>query len=164
MRQAARGNVITRPALPAESGVVAEIMRAAFAEHRGRIRPDSSALEETAESVAEFLRAHRIFVAEIEGRLVGSVQAKVEDDGVYLGRLSVLPDHRRIGVADRLLAAVESYAREIGAGAVFLKVRVELPQNQHIFLSRGFQEVGREAHAGFDHPTSIRMRKAVGAR
>jgi hypothetical protein len=43
-------------------------------------------------------------------------------------------------------------------------VRVELQQNQSIFLSRGFQEIGREAHAGFDYPTSIRMRKTVGAR
>lgn len=156
--------ILIRPALPAESAEVAAIMRSAFAEHRGRIRPESSALKETAESVAKFLRTARIFVAETEGRLVGSVQAKAEDDGVYLGRLSVLPDYRRRGVADRLLAAVESYARETGAGAVLLKVRVELPQNQRIFLSRGFQEIGREAHAGFDHPTSIRMRKPVGAR
>jgi ribosomal protein S18 acetylase RimI-like enzyme len=119
--------VLIRSALPAESGVVAEIMRSAFAEHRGRIRPDSSALKETAESVAEFLRAHHIFVAEIEGRLVGSVQAKVEDDGVYLGRLSVLPGCRRIGVADRLLAAVESYTREISARAVFTSVAPSIP-------------------------------------
>ena len=156
--------IITRPAVPAESGAVAEIMRMAFAEYRGRIRPESSALRETAESVTQLLRVGRVFVAEIDGRLAGCVEARSEGDTVYLGRLAVLPDYRRRGVADRLIETVEAYARETGAGSVVLKVRIALRQNQRIFLSRGFREVGRETHAGFEHPTSIRMQKPVGAR
>jgi len=154
----------TRPARAEDCTAVAGIMRAAFEEHRGHIVPESSALRETAESVAEFLRTGRIFIAEIAGWPVGSVEARLEGDTVYLGRLSVLPESRRRGVAGRLMASVEDYARELGASFVMLKVRIALPQNQRIFLARGYREVGRETHAGFANPTSIRMQKPVGAR
>ncbi|HTS91864.1 MAG TPA: GNAT family N-acetyltransferase [Stellaceae bacterium] len=157
-------NVTFRPATSEDSAAIAEIMRTAFAEHRGKILPDSSALRETAESAAEFLRTGQVFLAEIAGRPIGCVQAKLEGDTVYLGRLSVLPESRRRGVAAGLMARVEDYAREVGAASVMLKVRIALSQNQRIFLSRGYREVGRETHAGFDRPTSIRMQKPVNAR
>lgn len=153
-----------RPALPAESAEVARIMRTAFADHRGRIRPESAALKETAQSVARLIAEGRVFVADCEGRLAGCVSAAPEGEHVYLGRLSVLPEFRRRGIANRLLEAAEDYARETGLGAVLLKVRVALPENQAFFRARGYREIGREAHPGFDHPTSIRMEKRLSAR
>ena len=153
-----------RPALPAESAEVARIMRTAFSDLRGRIRPESAALKETAVSVAGLIQRGRVYVADWRGRLVGCVNAARELDHVYLGRLSVLPEYRRRGIADRLVKAVEDYARESGVGTVLLRVRIALPENQAFFRARGYRETGREAHPGFDHPTSIRMQKAVGAR
>jgi len=153
-----------RPTLPAESAEVARIMRTAFAEQRGHIRPESAALNETAESVARLIAEGRVFVAVCDGRLAGCVNAAPGEGHVYLGRLSVLPEYRRRGIADRLVGAVEEYARETGLGSVLLKVRVALPENQAYFRARGYREIGREAHPGFDSPTSIRMQKPVSAR
>jgi len=150
-----------RPASTGESAEVARIMRTAFADHRGRIRPESSALAETAESAARLIAEGGVFVAELGGRLVGCVRAHPEGEHVYLGRLSVMPEFRRQGVADRLIEAVERYARELGVGAVLLKVRIALPENQAFFLARGFREIRREAHPGFAEPTSIVMRKPL---
>jgi len=42
-----------------------------------------------------------------------------------------------------------------------LRVRLELPENERFFASLGFQRVGTEAHAGFDHPTTAMMEKAL---
>jgi len=153
-----------RPALPAESAEVARIMRTAFAEHRGRIQPESAALNETAGSVARLISEGRVFVAVCDGRLAGCVNAAPGEGHVYLGRLSVLPEYRRRGIADRLVRAVEDDARDTGLGSVLLKVRVALAENQAYFRARGYREIGREAHPGFDRPTSILMQKTVGAR
>jgi len=44
---------------------------------------------------------------------------------------------------------------------VRLGVRVVLTGNQRLFQSLGYREISREAHEGFDHPTSINMRKGL---
>jgi hypothetical protein len=44
---------------------------------------------------------------------------------------------------------------------VRLGVRVVLTENQRLFTSLGYAEISREAHDGFDYPTSINMRKPM---
>jgi GNAT superfamily N-acetyltransferase len=75
----------------------------------------------------------------------------------------VHPDFRRHGIAGRLLAEAERHARATGATALTLGVRIALPENARYFAARGFRETGREAHPGFDHPTSINMAKRLEA-
>jgi GNAT superfamily N-acetyltransferase len=92
---------------------------------------------------------------------VGCLLATRRGGDLYLGRFAVHPDFRRHGVASRLLAEAERRARETGAAALALGVRIALPGNFRYFAARGFREVGREAHPGFDHPTSIKMAKRL---
>ena len=77
------------------------------------------------------------------------------------GRFAVHPGFRRHGIAGRLLAEAERHARATGAITLTLGVRIALPQNFRYFTARGFREVGREAHPGFDHPTSINLAKRL---
>lgn len=154
--------LVIRPAEPGESAAIADLIHAAFAEYRGRLRPESGSLGETAESVAARFGDHRIIVAEIAGRLAGCVLVTRRGDDLYLGRLSVLPADRGRGIAGRLVAAVEDYAGSIGARTVTLNVRIALPANLRFFQAHGFREIGRDTHAGFDAPTSIRLAKPMG--
>ncbi len=89
--------------------------------------------------------------------------ASRQGEALYLGRFAVHPDFRQHGIASRLLAEAERRARETGAAALALGVRIALPDNFRYFAARGFREVGREAHPGFDHPTSIRMESGCSA-
>ena len=138
-------------------------MTTAFAEYRGRLVPESGALAETSEAVRGELAAagHGAFLAGLDGRAVGCVLFKPEDGDLYFGRLAVLPECRGLGIAPLLVAAVEAEARRRAAPGVVLGVRIALPANQRLFERLGYAEVSRHAHAGFDAPTSITMRKRM---
>ncbi|WP_422002818.1 GNAT family N-acetyltransferase [Reyranella sp.] len=154
--------VVLRAATVADAAGIAETIAAAFEEYRGKLVPESGAFRETAGAIADELsRDSGAIVAERNGRIVGCVMVKLMEGDLYLGRLSVVPALRGTGLARRLVEAVEDEARRRDLAGVRLGVRVVLTGNQRLFASLGYAEIGREAHAGFDHPTSINMRKAL---
>lgn len=128
------------------------------------MQPESGALAETAATVAAAFADHWVAVAERDGRLVGAVLYQKRGEAIYLGRLSVAPDCRGQGIATALLDQLERHARRLGAAAVTLGVRIALPENQRFFAARGYRETGRDTHAGFAEPTSIRLAKPLAPR
>lgn len=155
-------DIVLRPATALDAALLSSTITAAFEAYRGRLTPESAALGETAERIAaELASGAGAIVAERDGAVLGCVMTKRADDDLYFGRLSVVPSARGQGIAARLVAAVEDAARREGLGGVRLGVRIALPANQRLFASLGYAEISREAHAGFDRPTSITMRKAL---
>lgn len=154
--------VALRTASAADAPAIAATIAAAFAQYRGRLVPESSAFRETPEAiVGQLANGSSAIVAERNGSMMGCVMIEVLEGDLYFGRLAVLPEARGLGLAKRLIAAVEDDARHRGLPGVRLGVRIALPDNQRLFTSLGYREISREAHPGFDHPTSINMRKAV---
>jgi ribosomal protein S18 acetylase RimI-like enzyme len=149
-----------RLATIADAPSIAATIAAAFAQYRGRLVPESGAFGETADAIAAKLKKGAgAIVAERNGEILGCVITNLQEGDLYFGRLSVLPTVRGLGLAKRLIAAVEQDARARGLPGVRLGVRIALPDNQRLFQSLGYREISREAHPGFDHPTSINMRK-----
>lgn len=155
-------HVVLRGATVADAASIAATIAASFEEYRGRLKPESGAFGETAETIAAEL-AHQsgAIIAERNGAVVGCVMVKLLDDDLYFGRLAVVPAARGLGIARRLVEAVEDEARRRELAGVRLGVRIVLTENQQLFTSLGYVEISREAHEGFDHPTSINMRKAL---
>lgn len=154
--------VFLRAATPADAPSVAATIAAAFAQYRGKLQPESGAFRETAEGIAaELAKGSGAILAERNGKVVGCVMVKLLDGDLYFGRLSVLPEARGLGISRRLVEAVEDEARRRELPGVRLGVRVVLTENQELFKSMGYEEVSREAHEGFDYPTSINMRKPM---
>jgi len=155
--------VVLRPATADDAPAVAATIAAAFAQYRGKLVPESGAFSDTTAAIAaELAKGSTAIVAERNGEMLGCVMMKVMEGDLYFGRLSVVPKARGLGLARRLVSAVEADARTLGLAGVRLGVRVVLTENQRLFRSLGYAETGREAHPGFDHPTSINMRKALG--
>jgi predicted N-acetyltransferase YhbS len=152
-----------------DAAVLAATIAAAFEQYRGRLVPESAAFRETADAITRELAAGSdAIIAEQDGEVLGCVMIKPADDSddgssadLYFGRLSVTPAARGRGIARRLVEAVEDEARRRGLAGVRLGVRIVLTENQRLFTSLGYVETSREAHPGFDHPTSISMRKAL---
>ncbi|MBV8392426.1 MAG: GNAT family N-acetyltransferase [Alphaproteobacteria bacterium] len=157
--------IVLRAATPADACVLAATIAAAFEQYRGKLVPESGAFRETADAIAAELAKGADAILALRGAdVLGCVMTKVEDGDLYFGRLSVLPAARGLGVAKLLIAAVEDAALQRGLAGVRLGVRVVLSENQRLFASLGYRETGREAHPGFDHPTSINMRKPLESR
>lgn len=155
--------IVLRAATVADASILAATIAAAFEQYRGKLVPESGAFAETADGIArELSKGAGAFVAERNGAVVGCVMTKLEEGDLYFGRLSVLPAARGAKLAAKLIAAVEEDARKRGLPGVRLGVRIALPENQRLFQSLGYREISREAHPGFDHPTSINMRKTIG--
>ncbi|MFO1086775.1 MAG: GNAT family N-acetyltransferase [Reyranellaceae bacterium] len=154
--------LVLRTAAATDAAALARTIAAAFEQYRGKLQPESGAFRETTEAIAAELAGDSgAIVAERNGVIVGCVMTKPMEGDLYFGRLSVLPSERGHGIARRLVEAVEDEARRRGFAGVRLGVRIVLTDNQRFFTSLGYAEYSREAHEGFDHPTSINMRKAL---
>ena len=151
-----------RAATLADAPAIAATIATAFAQYRGILVPETSAFRETPEAITTQLAAgSSVIVAERNGTMIGCVVTEVLEGDLYFGRLAVLPEARGTGLAKRLIGAVEDEARRRGLPGVRLGVRIALEANQRLFNPLGYREISREAHPGFDHPTSINMRKPL---
>jgi len=154
--------LVLRLATTDDAPTLAATIAAAFEQYRGKLVPESGAFGETADAIAaELGNGAGAIIAERNGEVLGCVMTKPMDGDLYFGRLSVLPAARGTGLARRLIAAVEAEAHRRGLAGVRLGVRVVLAENQRLFGTLGYRETSREAHPGFDYPTSINMRKPL---
>ena len=152
--------LVLRAATVADAPALCATILAAFEQYRGKLVPESAAFRETPQTIAaNFTKGGGAIVAERNGQVIGCAMTRPMEGDLYFGRLSVLPSARGLGLARRLIAAVEADARARGLPGVQLGVRIALLENQALFASLGYREVSRETHDGFDHPTSINMRK-----
>lgn len=145
-----------------DAELLAATIVAAFAEYGPWLVPPSGALNETAETIgAELSGEYGGAVAQVEGVVAGCVLFRLQGEDMYFGRLSVLPEHRRMGVAEALVAWVEGEALARGCAGTTLSVRLALESNQRLFGRLGYRETARHSHPGFAEPTFMDMRKAI---
>ncbi|TPI49024.1 GNAT family N-acetyltransferase [Mesorhizobium sp. B2-9-1] len=137
------------------------LIRRAFAYMAGVIDPPSSAHLLTAEALAAKASRETAFLVVENGRIVGCVFALERSRDFYVGKLAVEPRLQGQGIGTRLMRAVEDLARERGMDVIELQTRIELTANHTAFTQLGFRETERTAHAGYDRPTSITMRKVL---
>ncbi|RXT16553.1 GNAT family N-acetyltransferase [Rhizobium leguminosarum] len=137
------------------------LILSAFASMNGRIDPPSSALELTAESLAEKARAEIGHIAIDGEKLIGCLFLRPEADCLYVGKLAVLPEVQGKGLGKRLLTTAEETAAALGLPALRLETRIELTDNHAVFAAWGFSRTAEEAHPGFAKTTFIEMRKVL---
>lgn len=149
-----------RARAPFDWAALLQLIRAEFAYMEPRINPPSSMHRLTEADIAAKSETGEVWV--IGAPPVACVFLTYQPESLYIGKLAVALDQRGKGLARALVAKAEDRARELGLGWLELETRVELVENHATFARMGFHEVGRKAHAGFDRPTSITFRRAVG--
>jgi len=161
-KQLAEGNpVLIRAATGEEVDAVVGLIQRAFAQYRGRLQPESSALSETAATIRSAMATGILLVAIEQGCIAGCVSVQRKADFAYAGRLAVDPQARGRGIARRLVAEAESLARQMGVGRLRVDVRLALPENRAFFRALGFAEGSHRCHRGFASPTYVELEKIL---
>jgi len=162
-KQTAESNpLLIRAARPDEAEAIVALIQRAFGKYRGKLRPESGALQETPDTIRAVMKTGPILLAERAGRVLGCVSVRRKDDCAYAGRLAVEPMERGIGVGRALLAAAEVTARQMGSDRLRVDVRLKLRDNRAFFRALGFKEGAERCHhPGFAKPTFVEMEKIL---
>jgi ribosomal protein S18 acetylase RimI-like enzyme len=129
-----------------EAQLVHEIMRAAFAELRGALPVESGAHSEAVDDVLDVMRRGGAVLCFLDETAVGSARFTLEDDEMYVGRVAVLPSHRRRGIASAMMRYLEQQAASLGKRVVRIGVRDSLPSNVGLYQALGYELVSIEPH------------------
>jgi predicted N-acetyltransferase YhbS len=148
------------PCGPQLAEVVHRLTQEAFASHAA-LDPPSGAGRESVRSVRDELTREEAAVGWLDARPVACMRLTAEGDHLHVRRLAVAPDLQDRGLGRAMMAWAESEARRRGLAAVTVGVRLALTGNRAFFGRLGYVPVAEHAHAGYDHPTWVEMRKAV---
>ncbi|WP_439150007.1 GNAT family N-acetyltransferase [Sulfitobacter sp.] len=135
------------------------LMHDCFGYMEGRIAPPSSLGRVTEASLRDTAAQAEIWC--IGAPPLACMILTAKPGRLYLGKVCVAPTHQRLGLARHLINHADARARALRLPMLELQTRVELEDNHATFHALGFTEYARTAHAGFDRPTSITMRKPV---
>lgn len=125
-----------------------DIMLAAYAEYRGVLPVDSGAHAETLDDVMADMRRGGAALAYDGVAPVGSARFRSDADLLYVGRLAVLPSHRRRGVASAIMRFLERVAADGGHAGLTVGVRESLPSNVELYRGLGFGVTAIDPHPG----------------
>lgn len=153
--------VVIRRAIAEDAEAVAALIHRAFAQYRGRLDPESSALSESADRIRALITDAVVLVAERARQIVGCVAVQRKPDCVYAGRLAVEPALRGAGIGRRLTTAAEGQARGMAGRVLRVDVRLALTENRAFFQALGFVERAHRSHPGFDRPTYAELEKIL---
>lgn len=161
-KQASEGNpLLIRPGRAEEADAIVALIHRAFGQYRGKLRPESSALLESADSIRTAMQTGTVLLAVRGERILGCISVQRKADFAYAGRLAVEPMERGVGVGRALMAQAEAVARQMGAGRLRVDVRLKLRDNLAFFRALGFVDGAQRCHPGFGHPTYVELEKIL---
>ena len=136
--------LVIGPARPEDGGELLTLQRAAFVtEAQLYGDPMLPALVETLPELLAAVQRGPALTARDDGRLVGSVRARVTDGVLHVGRLVVAPDQQGRGIGRSLLAEVERGAGpHVATAALFTGHRSV--GNLRLHARAGYVEQRRE--------------------
>ena len=92
-----------------------------------------------------YFDANRIWVAEVDGKVVGFAMAGVIDGGAHLEEVDVLPAYGRRGIGSALIETVCGWAINQGFDTITLSTQKNIPWNQPYYEKLGFVVVPKDA-------------------
>ncbi len=87
--------------------------------------------------------ASRCWVVEQDGKVLGMIVAWMLVDEAHIATIATHPEHRRHGIARKLLMYALRYMSKEGAVTSFLEVRESNSAAQEMYRKFGYEEVGR---------------------
>jgi predicted N-acetyltransferase YhbS len=153
-------SMIVRPATSDDAPLVRDLMLTAFESLRD-LDPPSSAFQETEADVAAAIARGGAAIAWQGTSPIGSVRYEPDRNWLYIGRLAVIPEARRQGVAAALMHAAETEAPRFGVHEAHVEMRSHLGGNRALFTALGYELIWERPHPRNPAFTTVRMRKPL---
>lgn len=104
-----------------------------------RKRESISALYETLEDVQRDIHNKNVYIARIDGRIVGSVRFEILEDGIaYLSRYAVHPDVQNLGIGSLLMEKVRLECLNLNMRAITLHTASKMRHSVAFYLKNGY--------------------------
>lgn len=118
---------------------LAACIDAAYEKYQTRILDMPS----VSEGCAEEISSNQVWVAILDGRIVGGLFLIPNDGFMKLANLAVHPAHGGKGIGGRLMELAEQTAREQGLFELRLNTHVAMPENVELYTHLGWREISR---------------------
>ncbi|HEY3594018.1 MAG TPA: GNAT family N-acetyltransferase [Polyangiaceae bacterium] len=131
-----------------EAPLVHATMIASFEEYRTLLVVPSSAHTETIDDVRSSMEKGGAVIASFSSdeSPAGCARFRVDPDALYVGRVAVLPAHRRRGVASAMMRFLEGHAGERKRDTIRIIARESLPGNVELYRGLGYEIVKVAPH------------------
>ncbi len=137
------GALVVHEVGPERADDVLRVVHAAFGA-RPVLEPPSTATDETVDSLAVALAAHRGLLAVDGGTPVGAMLLEPDGHLLRMRRVSVDPEAQSSGVAGAMVGTAERIAADKGYDGLVLGARAELPATVDFWHHLGYDELTRE--------------------
>ena len=154
--------VTVRLASDADSAAIADVLFAAFSKFEHEYTPESFAIvTPSADEVATRFVEGPLWVAERNGKVVGTVSATTEPDGMYIRSMAVGPDAQGLGIGHKLLDAVDEYFQSSELDRIFLYTTYFVPGAKELYEKHGFKWVRDTAAEEWYGTPGLEMEKGI---
>jgi predicted N-acetyltransferase YhbS len=135
-------DVLIRAALNEDIDAVREVIRAAYANWAKAL----AVLPDVSGGVAEDVAGGRVWVAVVEGEIVGCLIGGEVSGRWHLANVAVAPEHGGKGVGRDLMTFAVIEARRVGATGMALATHRAMPGNVALYGKLGWRVVAEEGN------------------
>lgn len=133
-----------------DADAFASCIREAYAVYEERIAD----LPAVADGIAEDIQNHRVWVIEIDGKVVGGIVLVLQETCLLVANVAVEPEWAGLGLGGALMAHAEKECREHERNELRLSTHVDMPETIGLYAHLGWEETGRDGN-------TVLMRKSI---
>lgn len=139
--------VSIRFATPDDAAAISRILFESFSTFREQYTPTAfDVVTPSADAIVARFREGPMWIAMANGKFVGTVSVLPQPEWLYIRSMAVTPEARGLGIANKLMAAIEEYAVAEGFDRLFLYTTYFSTGAIGLYEKHGFKR-GRETTA-----------------
>ena len=151
-----RGNeprICIRRATANDAVSIASVLHEAFVEFESAYTPEAlAATTPTGEQIQHRLSEGPVWVALLDGIIVGTVSVVLKNEGLYIRGMAILPTARGQRIGSLLLEQVEEFASRHDSERLFLSTTPFLTRAIRLYEQWGFERSDEGPHTLFGTP------------
>ena len=137
-----RDEVRVRLATSDDSQAISDVLLSSFGANRESYTPEAFVVvTPSPEEIEGRFAEGPQWIAELDGRMVGTIGVTHEPEGIYIRSLGVAPDAQGRGVGRKLLDVIDEYAASQNAIRIFLYTTYFVPAAVKLYEKHGYKWV-----------------------